>query len=266
MALKLNKKKGGKPAKVKKQKTPKKEGQTKSESLKPSGFLKRGKAAKTLLVKEQKAAKIRDIQRENQVYRFYVKAGGERTITFLDGGLDEDGDMEAICFYEHGINNAALKYPKYVCINDPANGSDCPLCNMGNDPYFVTVFTVLVHGTWHSKKDKKDYNGQIQLFVAKQGVANKLRLKAVKYGGLKGATFDVTRSNADAFNVGDDFDYMRKEDMKTLKKSFPDCKVAPLDYDKSIQVFSADELIQMGFGEKSTAVGSEAGVGEDDIF
>lgn len=232
-----------------------------------SSFLKRGKAAKEALAQEQVAAAVRQEQRDNEVFRYYMKAEQERVITFLDGGLDVDGDLDSLVYYEHTINNPALKYPKYVCINDPANGVTCPICDSGNQPYFATVFTVLTHETWHSKKEKKDFEGSIQLFVAKQGVADKLRKKAKKYAnGLAGATFEVTRTNADAYNVGDDYDYVQTDTLEDLQAAFPDVVVAPLDYDEVIKVHTVEELNALGFGTASTAVGGEEGVDEDEVL
>jgi len=232
---------------------------------KPS-FLMKGKAAKQALADEQVAAAVRQEARDNEVFRFYIKPEGERTITFLDGGLDDVGDLDGICYYEHTINNPAQKYPKYVCINFAPSGTECPICNSGNNPYFATVFTVLVHDTWHSKKEKKDYEGSVQLFVAKQGVADKLRKKAKKIGGLTGATFEVSRTNEDAWNVGDDFEYLQTNSLEELAEAFPDCDVQPLDYDTVIKYHTEDELIALGFGQKTQAVGSETSVSEDEVL
>ncbi len=270
MALKL--KTGGAEAAEKKPTTLKvsKPDNTKVEAPAPAqiqagAFLKKGKAAKEALAEEQVAAKIREEQRENEVFRFYLKPEQERTITFLDGGLDSDGDLDTICYYEHTMNNPAQKYPKYVCINSPATGQTCPVCETGNNPYFATIFTVLTHEKWFSKKENKEFEGSVQLFVAKSGVAEKLRKKAKKLGGLEGATFEVTRSNKDAFNVGDDFDFVQKNSLEELQEGFPDCLVLPLDYDKVIKVHSVAELEQLGFGSKTTAIGGEAGATEDDL-
>lgn len=268
MALKLNKPKAeSKPVKLKvaKPETEETTEDAKAKTPAPS-MLKKGTAAKEALVKEQQAAQVRDEQRENQVFRFYMKPEAERVISFLDGGLDVDGDLDSVCYYEHTINNPAQKYPKYVCINDAVTGVECPVCMSGNTPYFATVFTVLTHEKWVSKKEKKEYEGSIQLFIAKTGVADKLRKKAKKYeNGLIGATFEVTRTNADAFNVGDDFDYVQSNTLEELQEAFPDCKVLPLDYDEVIKVHSAEELLALGFGTKTTAVGGEAGVDEDAV-
>lgn len=266
MALKLKTQGTEEPVKKKAKIKVTKPDMTKVESAPaPSGFLKKGKAAKQALIEEQQAAKIREEQRENDVFRFYLKPEQERTITFLDGGLDSDGDLDTICYYEHTINNPAQKYPKYVCINSPSTGETCPVCESGNSPYFATVFTVLTHEKWFSKKENREFEGSVQLFVAKSGVAEKLRKKAKKIGGLVGATFEVSRSSKDAFNVGDDFDYVQKNTLEELQEAFPDCKVLPLNYDDVIKVHSREELEQLGFGSHSTAVGGEAAASEDDL-
>lgn len=252
--------------KIKVKKPDKSSSESSSKSGPAGGFLKKGKAAKKALAEEQVAAKIREEQRENEVFRFYLKPEQERTITFLDGGLDGDGDLDTICYYEHTINNPAQKYPKYVCINSPSTGETCPVCESGSSqPYFATVFTVLTHEKWFSKKENKEFEGSVQLFVAKSGVAEKLRKKAKKIGGLAGATFEVSRSSKDAFNVGDDFDFVQKNSLDELQDAFPDCVVEPLDYDAVINVHTREELEQLGFGSKTTAVGGEASASEDDL-
>lgn len=271
MALKLNKipkeEKGNtKPTKLKVGSNKSDDSVAEKPKKSTPSMLKKGKAAKEALVAEQQAAQVRDEQRENQVFRFYIKPEAERVISFLDGGLDVDGDLDSVCYYEHTINNPAQKYPKYVCINDPANGVECPVCASGNTPYFATVFTVLTHEKWVSKKEKKEYEGSIQLFVAKTGVADKLRKKAKKHeNGLVGATFEVSRTNADAFNVGDDFDFVQTNSLEELAEMFPDCEVKPLDYDEVIKVHSPEELLALGFGTATAAVGGEAGVDEDAV-
>jgi hypothetical protein len=51
-----------------------------------------------------------------------------------------------------------------------------------------------------------------------------------------------------------------------LQEGFPDCVVEPLDYDEVIKVHSAEELLALGFGTTTTAVGGEAGVDEDSVL
>lgn len=246
---------------------------TSTGTSKPHSLLKKGGAAKAALEKERALAKQRDAERENGVFRFYLKPDQEKTITFLDGDLDEDGDLENICFYEHTINTKG--YPKYVCINDPSEGVECPICATGDSqPYFATVFTVLVHESWSTKKDPTNvHECSIQLFVAKSGVADKLRKKAKKQGGLTGVTFEVSRSNAEAYNVGDDFEFVQKDTMEDLVDAFPsevdkdgNSLVKVLDYEKVLTILSEDELKELGFGTGSTAVGAESGVDEDSIL
>lgn len=274
MALKLKTNKAAPVNKTVNKPTTSKKAPITKTNTPSSGLLMTGGAAKEALQRERALAKQRDLDRENSVFRFYLKPEQEETITFLDGDLDEDGDLENICYYEHTINTKG--YPKYVCINDPSTGVECPICATGDNPYFATVFTVLVHKEWASKQDIKDgikHEASIQLFVAKSSVADKLRKKAKKYGGLAGVTFEVSRSNADAFNVGDDFDYVQKNTLAELVDGFPNevdkngnTVVKPLDYNKVLQIYSESELHDLGFGTPTQAVGGEAGLDEDDLL
>ena len=245
---------------------PKTKPNNESGSAPASGAFKKGKAAKAALEAERQAAALREKEREHNVFRHFMKPGEEKTLTFLDGNLDEDGDLENICYYEHTVNDPSRKYPKFVCINDPANGVSCPLCEMDNYPYLVTAFTVLNHTPWVSKKDKKEHSGSIRLLAAKMSVADILRKKAVKRDGLTGATFEVTRSNKDAYNVGDDWDYIQKNTLEEIQAAFPDLDVKPLDYEKVIPVHTRDELIALGYGSNTAAVGSEPAADEDDLL
>lgn len=233
---------------------------------KKGSFLMKGSAAKDALKVEQEAAAVRQAQRDNDTFRFYVKPKSERRVTFLDGALDEDGDLDTVCFYEHSINNPKERYPKYPCINDPANGIECPICESGSNAYFATVFTVIIHEEWESKKDKVTHECKKQLFVAKQGAADKLRKYAKKHGGLQGVTFDISRTNEDAWNVGDDFDFLQKDSMEDIALAFPETDCTAFDYDEVIPVYDSDELVGMGFGSDTSAVGGEEAAGEDELL
>ncbi len=231
-------------------------------------FLKKGKAAKALVKKEKLEADQRKLARDaNRVLRFYIKPGDERTITFLDGALDADGDVEDVCYYEHSVQTQQ-GYPKFVCTagydEDGEDGS-CPLCDSGNQSYFATVFTVLDHTTWVDR-DGKSHEGTVMLFVAKPQTAEKLRKKAKKYGGLKGATFEVSRVGKKSAAVGDDFDYMETNTLKKVQLAFPALKIQPLDYEKVLPYVPASKLADMGVGVDSVSVGGEAAGDEKDLL
>jgi hypothetical protein len=124
------------------------------------------------------------------------------------------------------------------------------------------VFTVLVHKVWKDK-DKVKHKGSIMLFLAKPFVADRLRKKARKLKGLKGATFDIARGEGKkTSSVGDDFDFVEKVSFKALKKEFPKLDIAPLDYEKVLPIYTEKQLLAMGFGDGiATAIG-----GEDDLL
>lgn len=232
-------------------------------------FLKTGKTAKKLIRKEKEKADQRKAARDaNKVMRFFVKPGTERRITFLDGGLDEDGDIIDTCYYEHGINNQSLGYPKFVCTAGYTDGDEdgsCPLCDSENQSYFATVFTVLDHTEW-TDREGKDHEGTIMLFVAKPQTAEKLRKKGKKFGGLKGATFDVSRTDKKSAAVGDDFDYIETNKLKVIAEAFPTLKVKALNYSEILPYVPASVLIKMGYGIKSVSVGGEESADEDEML
>lgn len=294
MALKFGKSKGtvkskskkvddDEPIKKKKKKTKKagegsvltsKKASKKSKKVTKPNFVKTGKTAKKLIKKEKELAEQRDAMREagkdkdgNKILRFYLKKGDERRITFLDGGLDADGDVMDNCYYEHTVNNKSLWFPKFVCTagyeEDGEDGS-CPLCDEDNTPYFATAFTVLDHTEW-TDKEGGEHDGSVMLFIAKPGVAEQLRKKAKKYGGLVGATFDVSRVGKMSASVGDDFDYLETNKLKRIQKSFPDLNIKAFDYGEVLPYVPASTLREMGYGDSTTVVDDkDSELDEDD--
>ena len=98
-------------------------------------FLKKGKDAR-------KEAKVVDAQRkqreeENKVFRFFVKRGTERRITFLDGELDEDGELSMTMYYEHNLYMNGNWRNFFVCTGNEEE--PCPICEEGKMPAMVAA-------------------------------------------------------------------------------------------------------------------------------
>jgi hypothetical protein len=219
-------------------------------------FLKKGKDAR-------KEAKVVDAQRkqreeENKVFRFFVKRGTERRITFLDGELDEDGELSMTMYYEHNLYMNGNWRNFFVCTGNEEE--PCPICEEGKIPAMVAAFTVVDH-TEYTDRNGKTHKDQVVLLLAKRGTQKLLEYQAAKRGGLAGVTFDVARIDEDqSAAVGTSFDFVEKNEVAAVKKKF---NVDAFNYESIINYKTPDELRAMGFG-KPSKIGTEPGVSDDE--
>lgn len=219
-------------------------------------FLKQGKAAR-------KEASVVDAQRkardeENRFFRFFVKRGTERQITFLDGALDEDGELMLTTYYEHNLYMNGNWRNFYVCTGNEKE--PCPICEEGKLPAMVAPFTIIDHTEYTDKKGVT-HKDQVMLLLAKRGTQKLLEYQAAKRGGLAGVTFDVARIDEDqSAAVGTSFDYVEKNDVAAVMKKY---KAEVIKYEDAINYKTPDELRKMGFG-KTQKMGDEPGVNDDD--
>jgi len=215
-----------------------------------TSWMKRGKEAAEVVAQED----ARAAQRGSGAYYFYLKAGEDREVTFLDGDLvPEDGSLDIPMFWEHGIKIAG-KWTRIPCLEQ--FDESCPLCEGGNHPYYIGLLTVIDH-TSHEGKDGKIYKDQRKLYACKRITYRQLQKIAGKKEGLAGCRFEISRSNDRVASVGDMFDFESKNDVKAVMEKY---EVEPFDYEESIQKTPAETLRKMGFGIE--AVGSEKGVEE----
>lgn len=187
--------------------------------------------------------------------RFWMKEGEERTITFLDGGLTEDGLLDIPMYYEHTVQVAG-QWTQFVCI---AEEEPCPLCESGDNAQLVGALSVIDHTGYFSKKQEKQIQNIRRLYIAPRTVIKKLQKLAAKRGGLAGLTFDVTRTEAKAARVGDLLDFQGKTDVKELQETFGE-EAQPFNYEEVLPHASGDELRAMGFG--NAKIGAEKPVAE----
>jgi|Cruoilmetagenom7_1024161.scaffolds.fasta_scaffold08548_4 hypothetical protein len=220
------------------------------------GFLKKGKAARkeASAVDEQK--KRRD--EENKYRRFFVKRGTERRVTFLDGDLDDEGELSMVMYYEHNLFMNGNWRNFFVCTGN--EDEPCPICEEGKLPAMVAVFTIIDHTEYTDKKGDT-HKDNVMLLVAKRGTQKLLEYQAAKRGGLAGVTFDVARIDEDqSAAVGTSFDYVGKNEVPKLLKKFG---AEVIDYEDVIHYRTPDELRKMGFG-KAGKIGGEPGLSDTD--
>ena len=219
-------------------------------------FLKKGKEAR----KEASALDAQRKQREeeNKFRRFFVKRGTERQITFIDGGLDEDGELSLNTYYEHNLYMNGSWRNFFVCTGN--EDEPCPICEEAKLPAMVAPFTIIDH-TEYTDKQGVTHKDQVMLLLAKRGTQKLLEYQAAKRGGLAGVTFDVARIDEDqSAAVGTSFDFVEKTDIEKVLKKY---KAEVIDYEDVINYRTPDELRKMGFG-KAGKIGDEKPVTDDD--
>lgn len=209
-------------------------------------FLKTGSAIQDELKKADEQKAIRDAQREIP-FRYFLKTGEKGLITFLDGGLREDGTVKSVAWWEHNLKLNGKWGNHFSC----TQGQDepCPICQGGVQPTLMFAFTVLNHVPY--SKDNKTYVNQRKLFACTSETYRYLESIATKRGGLAGCRFEVLRTGDKAARVGSHFDFEEKH--KTLgeiaaKYGLKAEDVMPFDYDKAISYKTAEELRKLGFG------------------
>lgn len=227
------------------------------------GFLKKGESAKKALAYEEAQAELRK-QEAGKMWRFWMPAGEDRQITFLDGDLDEDGMLDIYMFYEHTVRVNG-NWEQFVCTADVDETQPCPICEKGDRASFVGVMTIIDHSEHTIKKGPnagKKVANQRKLFVAKQGTIRQLTKLAAKRGGLAGCTFDVSRTGDKEPAVGNQFDFVHKFDSyEAIAEQFglKTEEVQPADYTEEIRYRSPEELIELGVGKALAGPGLSKG-------
>jgi hypothetical protein len=219
-------------------------------------FLKTGKDARREAAVVDEAKRQRD--EESKVFRFFVKRGTERRITFLDGDLDQDGELSMTMYYEHNLYMNGNWRNFFVCTGN--EDEPCPICEEGKMPAMVAVFTVIDH-TEYVDRNGNTHKDQVMLLVAKRQTQKLLEYQAAKRGGIAGVTFDVARMDEDQSPaVGTSFDFVEKNDVSKVLKHFG---AEVINYESVINYRTPDELRKMGFGKQSGKIGNEPGVTDD---
>jgi hypothetical protein len=191
-------------------------------------FLKTGKASADLASKHQKEQELRK-QEQGKMFRFWMKENEEARITFIDGELGPEGYLTPPRYYEHNLYQAGKWNNFYVCpkLTTPDSKDECPICESGDRPALVALFTVIDHRQVMSKDKTKVYKDTKRLLVAKPQTFELLNKHAIKRGGLAGATFDASRIGDKSASVGSMFDFVEKKPVEELKAIYMTEKIDP---------------------------------------
>ena len=229
-------------------------------------WLSKGKQSAEIAKKEEAAAEMRKAQ-QGKMFRFWMKEGEEARITFVDGVLT-NGVLLPPRFYEHNLMMNG-KVQTFVCPeqSNPDGGDKCPLCESGDRPALVSLFTIIDHRSFKGA-DGKVYKDTPKLLVAKPQAMEYLQKRADKFGGLAGVTFDVSRTGDKSASIGNTYDFVSQEqDLEVLRKkytrTFKDEKgkevtksvFVPANYEEEIVFHTGDELRQMGYGKPGVTGG-----------
>jgi hypothetical protein len=173
-----------------------------------------------------------------------LKRGEEAEITFLDGDLMSDGQLNMTSYYQHSVKVDG-RWTDFVCTQHEDTSQACPICEGDSYPAMVGVFSVIDHRNYTNKQGN-NVQDQVRLFVAKKHTLAQLQKIAVKRGGLAGARFDISRTDGEKTpNVGDLIDFSNK---KPVKKILAKYKAEVVEYEKAIHYYTPEELREQGFG------------------
>lgn len=235
----------------------------KSESSAPKKTAPAGKGllstSKFYKKVEQKEAEAEARKAEQDtLYSFSCPEGEERSITFLDGDIDEHGRLDV---YGADIHRMKINgyWKTFLCTMDEEDV--CPACNAGERPQLRGYLTIINHTPYTIQSGPR--KGEVlkhekQLFVAPVKTITMLTSMAKKRGGsLRGCRFDVQRTGDKEPGVGNVFDFQEKLSMEEVMKKYKlDAeRVQPADYTKEVIYRDVDTLVKMGVGKLPSGPG-----------
>lgn len=226
-------------------------------------FLKTG-AESVAMAKQAEAEKQKRMEEQGKMFRFWIKPKEEARITFVDGEVSAEGFLCPPRYYEHNLflNGSWNNY--FVCPEktNPDAHDSCPICESGDRPSLVALFTIIDHRQYKSEKTQKIYLNTRKILAAKPKTFEILNKLAQKFGGLAGHTFDVSRTDDKDASVGSVFIPIETKSVDELKKLYVEAKTDPktntttmetyflsADYEKEIVYRTGDQLRALGLGK-----------------
>lgn len=167
------------------------------------------------------------------VNRFWLPPEKSAKIVFLDDN--------PVILDEHQVKLNGRWNNFFTCLRQL--GQNCPLCDeLDNRPATTGFYTIIDTSEWTDSRGNKHVNEK-KLFAPKFKTLQMLKRLSKKRGSLQGCVFDVYRTSADAYNVGDVFDYEGKLEEAQIKKLNKD--IAPFDYAEILKPQSAGDLLRI---------------------
>lgn len=216
-----------------------------------SDLLNKHRGYESFKEKEKEVEQKMEEAQKNKVFRFWMKGGTDAKVIFLD---DDPPIIE-----EHQIKMNGRYDNFFTCRK--ILGESCIICDELNDkPYTVGFYTVLDLREYTNKKGEQVKN-TIKLFAPKFKALQMIKRYSQKRGGLGLWVCDISRSSAEAFNVGDTFDFEEQTTWDAVKQLNADAEV--LDYASLLAPKTNDELAKLL--KTNTENNVDIGEDEDDV-
>lgn len=181
---------------------------------------------------EEKEKEVKARQKD-YVPRFWLPSEKETKIVFLD---DNPPIIE-----EHQLKISGDWRNWVTCLR--IIGEACPVCDILEDsPYTIGFYTILDLSEFTDRQGQKRKNEK-KLLPAKFKTLQMFRKYSKKRDGLQYCMFDVSRSSADSFNIGDIYDFEERLSESEAKKLNSD--ITPFDYAEILKPKSAAEIKEM---------------------
>ena len=205
--------------------------------------------------REFKREKKRQKNRMSAAFKWFLKPGEKRKGTILD--------KEVTFFaYEHTIKIGPKQYESVICRRSAPDSDDhCPPCEEKIPRSFTIYLTIVDHKAEVDKRGRK-HQYQKKLLCAKGDAIDVIKTKLEKMGSLRLTKWEIQRGSADnSPNVGTIWELIKtyeKADFLDLlkKKGVEKPSSKPLDYDKVLQIKTAEEMLDI-MGKKDAAYGSD---------
>lgn len=246
-------------------------GAAKSQAAMPAAgkpkasWMATGEASATA-AQQYEADVARRKEEQGKAFRFWLEEGEQNVmITFVDGNLVQTAAGMVLLpprYFEHNLKLNGRWGNHFVCPEKtvPGQGYKCPICEAGDRPSLVALFTIIDHRTFTGKENKV-YKDTVKLFVANAQAFEQLNMLAQKVGGLAGSRWSVSRAGDKSPRTGNSFFPEGKKPVEELTKEFmyeqvdPKTnhktwmtKFAPLDYESEIIFRTDEQLRQLGLG------------------
>lgn len=227
-------------------------------------FIKTGAAAKAKIAQHDAEAEVaREIGAKP--FRFYISKANLKKdfrITFLDGDLDVAGELEAPIWDEHSIEVGG-RTRQFVCLQ--STDAYCPACTTDSEKAMVAAFTIIDHSPYTYSRGPKmgeTVKNQRKLYICKRNSLGMLGKYATIHKGLRGLSFDVSRSTDRSARVGDVMiaveKFSEQELMAIMGKDKDGNRLdLPYNYHEAAPYFTAEKMVEVGIGGAAQVVGSE---------
>lgn len=149
--------------------------------------------------------------------RFWLPPEKDAKLLFLED--------EPTGIWEHGFQINGKWGHFEPCHTKNKISDRCPICDSGDKmfPSFIGFFSVINMTPWFTKKDKKEFNFQREVFAArmgskdKPGILKKLERMKQAEGRLRGCVYKTYRSGKKTESCGDEFTLAEKIDVDKIE-------------------------------------------------